>query len=591
MSQSPWLSGGSSSAATVSAPAVAAISASPGAYPDKSYRAKSKFVASAACWIKKEYDNCVANPTLYEHRSEQPRANTTEALTAPEFIWPYPRLGSPALNVVFKVSVRVKNASTDTTYTVPVVGRSNFAWPAELARGVEHEWRVQRGDTLEWSDWRPFTVRADAGTWTITDETAIYNRLAAKAHPKGRPADWNNRKKQFIVGQPLRIYMERAINQLDSSWRAFTPPTPSTYTSTNFLTEFLILQSLVRMHEIDGGAAEFTGTISGTTLTVSSIEQGRLCTGQTIRGYGVTTTTISAQLTGTTGSTGTYTVAASQTVSAATSMKGSHATSSTYLEEALRRMRLMTQGGASVQFDVGGVPNNASTQPQQLRGLAIYVSAAWDLLYPYLNGTDKTALLGLANDKINLLILNVNSFAPGSGSQNYADGLLGWQGYYRSVTATVRVYLSYAAAVFAGDSAEMTTYLSAPNATQMQTNVGFIAPRAIYNIRRAMNYLCGDGGMAAGQYYSSTDGFLSQVLFDMAAGLYDVRWHDARPDARDWIRDAAIAYPLSTTTRAYPPGDSIPNSANSIPVNGGLMVSEPSPELYWFMQRDRKSVV
>ena len=48
----------------------------------------------------------------------------------------------------------------------------------------------------------PRRIRLGRWTWTITDETAIYNRLAAKAHPKGRPADWNNRKKQFIVGQP-----------------------------------------------------------------------------------------------------------------------------------------------------------------------------------------------------------------------------------------------------------------------------------------------------------------------------------------------------------------------------------------------------
>ncbi len=61
--------------------------------------------------------------------------------------------------------------------------------------------------------------------------------------------------------------------------------------------------------------AEFTATISGTTMTVSSIASGTLFVGETVTGSGVTNgTTIVAQLTGTTGSTGTYTVSVSQTV-------------------------------------------------------------------------------------------------------------------------------------------------------------------------------------------------------------------------------------------------------------------------------------
>jgi hypothetical protein len=60
--------------------------------------------------------------------------------------------------------------------------------------------------------------------------------------------------------------------------------------------------------------ASFTGTISGTTLTVSSLT-GTIQVGTTLSGTGVTAgTTISSQLTGTTGSTGTYQVNTSQTV-------------------------------------------------------------------------------------------------------------------------------------------------------------------------------------------------------------------------------------------------------------------------------------
>ena len=60
--------------------------------------------------------------------------------------------------------------------------------------------------------------------------------------------------------------------------------------------------------------ASFTGAISGTTLTVSSLT-GTITIGSTLSGTGVTAgTTIGSQLTGTTGSTGTYTVSATQTV-------------------------------------------------------------------------------------------------------------------------------------------------------------------------------------------------------------------------------------------------------------------------------------
>jgi hypothetical protein len=58
----------------------------------------------------------------------------------------------------------------------------------------------------------------------------------------------------------------------------------------------------------------FSGSISGTTLTVNSVTSGNLVVGETIFGNGVTTaTTITGEITGT-GGTGTYTVDNSQTV-------------------------------------------------------------------------------------------------------------------------------------------------------------------------------------------------------------------------------------------------------------------------------------
>lgn len=65
-----------------------------------------------------------------------------------------------------------------------------------------------------------------------------------------------------------------------------------------------------------GTIANVTGSISGTTLTVSAVTDGTIVAGATVAGTGVTAgTLIVSQLTGTTGGTGTYTVSASQTVS------------------------------------------------------------------------------------------------------------------------------------------------------------------------------------------------------------------------------------------------------------------------------------
>jgi hypothetical protein len=63
----------------------------------------------------------------------------------------------------------------------------------------------------------------------------------------------------------------------------------------------------------------FTASISSSTMTVSAISSGTLAVGQLISGTGVSQyTIITAQLTGSAGSTGTYTVSIAQTVSSTT---------------------------------------------------------------------------------------------------------------------------------------------------------------------------------------------------------------------------------------------------------------------------------
>jgi hypothetical protein len=73
--------------------------------------------------------------------------------------------------------------------------------------------------------------------------------------------------------------------------------------------------SINRAVEMFAAGPLFTGSISGTTLTVSTVASGTIAVGQTVLGAGVTSgTTITALGTGT-GGAGTYTVSASQTVS------------------------------------------------------------------------------------------------------------------------------------------------------------------------------------------------------------------------------------------------------------------------------------
>ena len=66
------------------------------------------------------------------------------------------------------------------------------------------------------------------------------------------------------------------------------------------------------------GSAVFTGSISGTTLTVTAVASGTLAVGQTLTGAGITSnTTITALVSGS-GATGTYVVSISQSISSET---------------------------------------------------------------------------------------------------------------------------------------------------------------------------------------------------------------------------------------------------------------------------------
>lgn len=80
----------------------------------------------------------------------------------------------------------------------------------------------------------------------------------------------------------------------------------------------LVAGTVLGKRTVAGSAASVTGSIAGTTLTVTAVGSGTLTVGQTLSGSGVTAgTKITAFVTGT-GGTGTYTVSVSQTASSTT---------------------------------------------------------------------------------------------------------------------------------------------------------------------------------------------------------------------------------------------------------------------------------
>lgn len=78
------------------------------------------------------------------------------------------------------------------------------------------------------------------------------------------------------------------------------------------------LRPLVSGTSVSTATTSFTASISGTTMTVTAVASGTIAVGQVITGTGVTAGTVITALGTGTGSTGTYTVSASQTVASTT---------------------------------------------------------------------------------------------------------------------------------------------------------------------------------------------------------------------------------------------------------------------------------
>lgn len=194
------------------------------------------------------------------------------------------------------------------------------------------------------------TTRINFGEWTpdqpgiaggVTDAKNCYPVLNGYA-PIRDVADYSSNAGQSLLVAFAGKYAgtnslfaagATQIYKFDSSDTTLDPLTTTGYTTvsswdvTQFGSKMIVANGLDKLQSFDlsGGAyfyglddAQFTGSISGTTLTVSSMAYGSVVVGQTISGTGVTGgTRITAYGTGV-GGTGTYTVSASQTVSSTT---------------------------------------------------------------------------------------------------------------------------------------------------------------------------------------------------------------------------------------------------------------------------------
>jgi hypothetical protein len=245
----------------------------------------------------------------------------------------------------------------------------------------------------------------------------------------------------------------------------------------------------------------------------------------------------------------------------------------TYRSECLRRIRQMLYGASSPSeetFTPAGVPNSMSTHPQEIRTLVCLLAVAFDLWYSDLTAGDRIALLQLADAKLDLLYDNVST------GVSTLDGIMGFTGYWRSVTFTNRLMLCFASACFAGDAG-----LSA----QMIANTDAAAQRLEYLANWDPNYGMGDGGHGEQHYYADAGGFMFPSVTDGTSGLLGIDLSSARPFPRDHVSSMAAMYPFTSASRMYPFSDATDSSTGAVVVNTGLAFADPPSEVAVWLGR------
>ena len=169
-------------------------------------------------------------------------------------------------------------------------------------------------------------------------------------------------------------------------------------------------------HVHDFGAV-VTGSISGTTLTVTAVTNGVLAVGSFISGTGVTAGTYITALGSGTGGAGTYTVSASQTVSSTTITSGdvfkiALYTSSANLSSATTAYTTSGESSGTGYTAGGATLTNLGTS---LSGTTAYLS--WDN-YTWTSATISAAGALIYNSSRNNAAVAVLSFGATYSSTN-----------------------------------------------------------------------------------------------------------------------------------------------------------------------------
>jgi hypothetical protein len=189
----------------------------------------------------------------------------------------------------------------------------------------------------------------DGARWTsdINLSPVQFVTLATENWAGNATTSTNSGARWFMRSQPLGVQLNATSRHMDiltsqTAGSANAPPThllllgqadnaTTTLTMANGVDTHVghgatSILSINAKHEIYGvpfeDAAVFTGEISGTTLEVTAVTSGILSVGQRVYGTGITSSTFITSIGTTGGSTGTYTVNNSQTVSSMTMNSG-----------------------------------------------------------------------------------------------------------------------------------------------------------------------------------------------------------------------------------------------------------------------------
>lgn len=221
------------------------------------------------------------------------------------------------------------NSCSSTSLTAPRTQPATYYYSATTSASTTACWTLnstnftaayQSGNLP--SSW---TCNPNSGTTANWSNAALSDTLMVGFGGKPYRASGNctatarNLDALSLNSQPFIQGVELTGTQCDQTysqiWYAYNP----SYSTANTAHNGAAFQGSIGASFTGSIGATFTGSISGTTLTVTAIGSGMLSAGDTITSTGSGTnisssTTISSQLSGTTGQNGTYRVSRSQTV-------------------------------------------------------------------------------------------------------------------------------------------------------------------------------------------------------------------------------------------------------------------------------------